>query len=65
MVATYDEASAVGLLLFSVDLADKLTVGDVFYVVLRDVLLSDEVDGVGSFDTTTNSIGEAAKFISR
>ena len=50
--------------------ADHFGIGDLLMAVLRDFLLSDDVEDVGSFDTLscvggvgTNTLTEAIKFV--
>ena len=50
--------------IFGADLADKLTIGDIYYAVPRDVLLLDEADGVGWFlDAVADTVSKSSKFV--
>ena len=55
---------------FGLDKADHFGIGDLLTAVLRNVLVADELEGVGDFDTLssvggvgTNTLTETTKFV--
>ena len=58
-----DKASAVGLVLFWSDGADKLPVCDVTEAVAWDVLFVYKQDGISAFHPPANAVGKLTKLI--
>ena len=52
-VANNGNTSAVRISFFGVDKADHFGIGDLLTAVLRNVLVADDLEGVGAFDTLT------------
>ena len=66
----HGNTSAVGIRFFGADKADYFGIGDLLAVVVRNVLIADDLEGVGAFDTLTcvggvgnNALVDATEFI--
>ena len=60
----------VGIIFFGADKADHFGIGDLLASVMRNVLVVDDLEGGGAFDTLTfvagvgtNALAEATKFV--
>jgi hypothetical protein len=58
-IATYSEASAIGISLLRMIVDAHASVCDVFASVNRDVVLSDEDNHVGAFANAGDALGKA------
>ena len=70
MVSTNGNTSAVGISLFRADKEDHFGIGDILAAVVRNVLVANDFEGVGAFDTLTcvdgvgnNALAEATDFV--
>ena len=70
MVSANGNKSAVGISFFGAYKADQFGIGDLLAAVVHNVLVADDLEGVGAFDTLTcvggvgnNALVDATEFI--